>query len=82
MATVSTYLEILARNSEKSESEIMALAVETGLRQLWRERILGQYLRRELTREEAVAAIGIDWVEMAERQRQAMLEDVAWALAV
>ena len=80
MSKVLTYLEMLARETQKTESEVMTLALETGLRQLWRERILGHYLRGETTRDEAINAVGIDWVELAERQHQAMMEDLAWAL--
>ena len=80
MATVLNYLETLARETHKTESEVMTLAFETGLRQLWRERLLGRYLREEVSRDEAIAAVGIDWVELAERQHRAMLEDLAWAL--
>lgn len=44
--------------------------------------ILGRYLRDEIAREEAVDVVGIDLVELAERQRAAMLEDVAWGQQV
>jgi hypothetical protein len=37
-------------------------------------------LRGKLTRDEAIAIVGIDWVELAEHQRQAVIEDLAWAL--
>jgi hypothetical protein len=80
METVSTYLETLVRETKKPEAEVISMAFQTGLRQLWRERILGRYLREEITRDEAVEAAGIDWVELAERQHQAMREDLAWAL--
>jgi len=63
----------------KPEAEIMAMAFEAGLRQLWRERTLGQYLRGEVTREKAIEIVGIDWVELAEQQHAAMIEDLAWA---
>ena len=55
------------------------MAFEAGLRQLWRERVLGQYLRGEISREHAIESAGIDWVELAEQQYDAMSEDVAWA---
>ncbi len=58
----------------------MALAFQTGLRQLWREYTLGRHLRGEITRDKAIEAVGIDWVELAERQHKAMIEDLAWAL--
>ncbi len=76
-----TYLETLVREIHKSEAEVMTMAFRAGLRQLWRERILSRYLRGELNRDEAIKAVGIDWVELAERQHTAMLEDLAWALA-
>ncbi len=80
MAEVLNFLETLTRETNKPESEIITLAFETGLRQLWRERVLGLYLRGEINRDEAINQVGIDWVELAERQNRAMMEDLAWAL--
>lgn len=80
MPNMLTYLETLVRETHKPETEVIALAFQTGLRQLWRERMLGCYLRGEMSRDEAIAAVGIDWVEVVERQHKAMLEDLAWAL--
>lgn len=74
------YLETLARETKKSEAEVLTMAFETGLRQLWREHMLGQYLRQEISRDEAIEAVGIDWVDLVERQHKAMLEDLAWAM--
>ena len=80
MSNVLAYLETLARETNKTESEIMALAFHTGLRQLWRERVLGRYITGDISREEAVESVGVDWVELVERQHKAMLDDLAWAL--
>jgi hypothetical protein len=79
MASVSSYLDDLVRETRKTEAEVMAMALETGLRQLWREQVLGRYLRGEITRAQAVEAAGGDWVELAERQHQATREDLEWA---
>jgi len=79
MTTAPTYLEWLARVLEKPETEIMAMAFEAGLRQLWREHVLGQYLQGKISRAQAVEQVGIDWVDFAERQYEAMTEDLAWA---
>jgi hypothetical protein len=80
LTSVATYLEALVRESQKPEAEVIALAFQAGLKQLWREHILGRYLRGEISREEAVEAVGIDWVEIAERQKKAIMEDLTWAL--
>lgn len=79
MITVSTFLETLSRETNKTEAEIMIQAVEVGLRHLWRERQLELYLKKQISREAAVEAVGLDWVELAEKQHQAMLEDISWA---
>jgi hypothetical protein len=79
-SSVAMYLETLMRQTHKSEAEVLTLAFQAGLRQLWREHILGCYLLREISREEAVDAVGLPWVELAERQHAALLEDLAWAL--
>ena len=80
MKNTISHLEMLVRETHKPESEVVAMAFQTGLRQLWREYTLGRYLRREIPRDEAIKAVGIDWVEIAERQHQAMLEDLEWAM--
>ena len=80
MTNALSYLETLVRKTKKPETEVMALAFQTGLRQLWREYILGRHLRGEISRDKAIEAVGIDWVELAERQHKAMIEDLAWAL--
>ena len=73
-------LETLIRETQKPESEVMTKVFQIGLRQLWREHVLGRYLRHEISREEAIESVGIDWVDLAERQKEAMMEDMAWAL--
>ena len=82
MESTLGYLETLARVTQKTEAEVLTMAFQTGLKQLWREYVLGRYLRKEITRDEAVEAVGIDWVDLAERQHKAMLEDLAWAVSV
>ena len=80
MESALTYLQKLTRESRKPEAEILSLAFRAGLRQLWRDHVLGRYLRDEITREEAITVVGVDWVDLAERQHEAMREDLEWAL--
>ena len=82
MEALATYLETLARETQKSEAELIAQAIPLGLRQMQREYVLARYLKGELDRESAIEAAGIDWVELAERQYAAMREDLAWAMEV
>ena len=80
MESIIAYLEALTRETNKPETEVITKAFQIGLRQLWRELILGRYLCHEISRDEAIEAVGIDWVELAEHQHEAMMEDLAWAL--
>jgi hypothetical protein len=80
MNETTGYLDQLIRATDKSEAELMALVFRVGLRQVWREHVLGRYLRGDLSRDDAVEAVGLDWVELAERQHEAAMEDIAWAL--
>ena len=80
MTEIMKYFDALVCETHKPETEIITKAFQTGLRQLWREQILGKYLRGEISRNEAIDLTGIDWVELAERQHEAMLEDIKWAL--
>jgi hypothetical protein len=80
--SVATYLDLLVRETHKPEAEVMAMAVQAGLHHLWREHVLGRYLRGDITHEAAIAEVGSVWVDLAQRQRQAVSEDLAWALDV
>jgi hypothetical protein len=64
-------------NGRNTQYDSATLQVDQ--RRLWREHILGQYLRGEISRDEAVNAVGVDWVDLAERQHKAMVEDLSWA---
>jgi hypothetical protein len=37
-------------------------------------------VQREIPRNDAIESVGIDWVEMADRQTAAVNEDLVWAL--
>ena len=70
----------MAQDTEQLESRVNAFAVQAGPDQRGREQLLGRYLRGQVSRQEAIEEIGIDWVDLAERQQQAVLEDMEWAL--
>ena len=78
MPQLSRFLEKIVQETQQSEPEIMAQAFQVGLQQLWREHILGSYLKGEVTRETAIEKAGIDWVELVEHQHQAAMEDLQW----
>lgn len=78
--SVAEVLKTLADESNQSEAQIVSQALESGLKQLWRDRVLAQYLKKLITRQEAIEQVGLDFVELAERQSQAVMEDIQWAM--
>ena len=78
MDDVSAQLKTLAQMTNRPEPELLASAVQVGLRHLLREHVLGQYLRGQVSRDDAKESVGLDLVELAERQHRAAQEDVAW----
>ena len=80
MENALIFLENLTRETHKNESEIISMAFQTGIKQLRREHVLGLYLRGKISRDEAIETVGIDWIDLAERQHKATMEDLTWAL--
>ena len=80
MMSVTDYLSFLVQLTDQKEEQILAQALEIGLRQMWREEVLARYLRGEISREEAIEQVGVDWVALADEQTNAVLEDLRWAL--
>ena len=62
------------------ESEVFEQALERGLEDLWEDLVLTQYLDGDLDRETAIERVGRSKVERAEREAQAVEEDVDWGL--
>ncbi len=80
MENTLNYQKILSSEIRKPEHEILTMAFQTGVRQLWIEHVLGRYLKNEISRDNAIESVGIDLVELAKRQHKAMKEDIVWAL--
>ena len=81
MATdISDRVREIARARDLPESEVFEQALERGIEDLWRDVILTMYFEGEIEREEAVERVGRTTVERAEREREAVEEDVDWGL--
>jgi hypothetical protein len=73
-------LETLAKERKEDVATIIANAVKIGIEKIRQETILERYLKKVITREEAIKLVGVEVVKLAERQREAILEDVEWGL--
>lgn len=70
----------IAEARDVPESEVLERALERGVEDLWHELVVTRYLADELSREEAVELVGKDRIKRAEREVQAIEEDVRWGL--
>jgi len=73
-------LETLAKERKEDVTAIIANAVKIGIEKIRQETILERYLKKLITREAAIKLVGVEVVRLAERQREAVLEDVEWGL--
>jgi hypothetical protein len=79
-AEISDRVREIAEARGLPESEVFEQALERGVEDLWEDLVLVQYLDGELDREEAIERVGRAKVERAERERDAVEEDVDWGL--
>ena len=70
----------LAEARDVPESEVLEQALERGVETLWIELVLSRYLNDEIGRDEAVDLVGRDRVKRAEREVDAVEDDVRWGL--
>jgi predicted transcriptional regulator len=81
MATdVSDRVREIAQYRDSDESHIIQKAVETGVEDLWRDVIISKYIAGDLTREEAIEAVGHDVIQRVDTAKVAIKEDVEWGL--
>ena len=73
-------LETLSKERREDVATIIANAVKIGIEKIRQETILERYLKKLITREAAIKLVGVEVVRLAERQREAVLEDVEWGL--
>jgi hypothetical protein len=78
--TLRDQLDYLVRRSGKAESELLAEALRTGVRDLFEEELIDAYLQDELGREALVAAIGEERVRETDYARDCLQRDVNWGL--
>lgn len=78
--TITAQLEAVIRLRREPPATVLAEAVEVGVSRLYVETILGQYLRKQISRRKAIASVGLEAVALAERQQQVTQQDLAWGL--
>ena len=80
-STALTQLETLIEINKKDAGTILAQAIEIGISKLWTDTILDLYLSKKITRRKAIKIIGLDMVNLTDKQNQIAQEDVKWGLS-
>lgn len=60
------------------ESEVFEQALERGVEDMWLDLTISRYLNGELSRSEAADSVGEERLRRAEREAEAVEEDVRW----
>jgi len=77
---ITERVQEIAEARDVPESEILEQALERGVEDLWIDVVLSRYLDNEIERETAIELVGRDRVKRAEREVEAVEEDVQWGL--
>lgn len=81
LSTAVTQLETIIEVNKKDVSTVLAQAVEIGISKLWTETILNLYLSKKITRKKAIRSVGLDLVNLADKQNKIVQEDIKWGLS-
>lgn len=73
-------LEELAKLRHETPLAVLTEALELGLAKLYQDSVLEHYLAKRLSRRKAIRLLGHELVQLAEKQDQAVQEDVLWGL--
>lgn len=71
----------IVKFKNKPESVVIAEAIKVGVYKLWQETMLDQYLKGKITKKQAIKSLGFELVNLAEKQKNAVIEDIKWGLA-
>ncbi len=78
--TMRNKLEYLVRQTGRAEAEIVALAVERGLDELFRQELAEAYLGGAVDRHRAVQELGKEEVDELDYARASVEADVKWGV--
>lgn len=79
-AEMTEQVREIAEAEGLSESEVFERALERGVKDLWENVVLAQYLDGKLDRDEAIERVGRATIERADQERNVVEEDVDWGL--
>ena len=80
-ATLTQELAFVIDQSQQDEATVLAQAMRTGIRALYREVLIEAYLMGRISRQEALKQLGPEALEEVEYQRDALKCDVAWGMS-
>jgi hypothetical protein len=80
-ATVSRELAFIAKRQGIDETNILAKAVREGIRVIYQEALIEDYLAGKISRDYALKELGLEKLIEIEFQREAIEKDIKWGLS-
>ena len=78
--TLTQELAFVMAHQQQDEETVLAQAMRTGIRALYREALIEAYLLGRISRQEALKRLGPETLEEIEYQRDALKRDVVWGM--
>ena len=78
--TLTAQLDELVKLRHEPPAEVLAEALERGIATLYQESVVTLFLKKRLSRQKAIQLVGLQAVNTAEQQWQAVQKDLAWGL--
>jgi len=73
-------LEEIIKLRREDPSTVLAKALRVGLKELLKQTAVDDYLRKKISRQEAVRLAGLDIVKRVEKEKKSVLKDLKWGL--
>jgi len=80
-ATISRELAFIADREGIDETNILAQAVREGIRVIYREALIEDYLAGKISRDYVLKELGLEKLMEIEFQREAIKKDIEWGLS-
>jgi len=78
--TLTQELAFVVAHHQQDEATVLAQAMRTGIRMLYRQALIEAYLLGRISRQDMVKQLGPETLEEIEYQRDALERDVAWGM--
>lgn len=78
---ITKEIQEIKKYRKVEESHILAEALRVGVKQLWKQAILDEYVRGKISKKKALKLLGPELVKRLDEEKRFILKDIRWGLA-